>query len=356
MRIVFNGHAHIYERNRPSSPGAPVTYVTGGGGTPAPVDGACSAYDAYAIGWSPTKLKGYACGAASKPTSATQVFHFLRVTVSGQTVTVAPTDELGRTFDVQTYQYSDAVPDTVVDSSPPALTSSTGATIDFHSSLTPATFTCSLDAAAPTSCTSPVTYSGLQEGPHSVSVVAATSAGSDPTPAVASWTVNSTAPTVPAGLAANATNATSVALSWTAASDAGGVSAYDITRGGAPLATVNAPATSFTDATVAAGTTYQYAVRARDGAGNASAFSAPVSVTTPAAVPPVFTDGFESGSLSAWTSSAGLSVQGALTHSGGFAARGTTSVGNTYAKKTLPATYTKRTRASGSTCRAPPAR
>jgi hypothetical protein len=34
------------------------------------------------------------------------------VTVSGTTVTVAPTDELGRTFDVQTTSFYRGVPDT----------------------------------------------------------------------------------------------------------------------------------------------------------------------------------------------------------------------------------------------------
>jgi hypothetical protein len=124
-----------------------------------------------------------------------------------------------------------------------------------------------------------------------------------------------------------------------ASSDAGGVASYEVMRDGAPLATVNAPTTTFTDTTASPGTTYQYAVLARDVAGNPSAPSPPASVTTPAASPPVFTDGFESGNLSAWTSSSGLSVQGALTHSGSFAARATTTNGATYAKKTLPTTY-----------------
>jgi hypothetical protein len=34
------------------------------------------------------------------------VYHFLLVTVDGTQVTVTPTDELGRTFDVQTYDFS----------------------------------------------------------------------------------------------------------------------------------------------------------------------------------------------------------------------------------------------------------
>ena len=40
------------------------------------------------------------------------------MTVAGTTVTVAPTDELGRTFDVQTYSFANAIADTVIDSGP----------------------------------------------------------------------------------------------------------------------------------------------------------------------------------------------------------------------------------------------
>jgi len=75
--------------------------------------------------------------------------------------------------------------------------------------------------------------------------------------------------------------------------------------------------------------------------------STPTATQTPTSTPtagahiPVFIDGFESGNLSAWTSSAGLTVQSALVHSGTYAAQGNTTNGNTYAKKTLPATYSE---------------
>jgi len=105
VQYVFNGHAHIYERNAKQAGESFVSYVTGGGGaTLEPVSG-CHSFDAYSIGWSPTKLKGSSCGSGTPPTSASQVFHFLLVTVSGTTVTVAPTDEMGRTFDVQTTSF-----------------------------------------------------------------------------------------------------------------------------------------------------------------------------------------------------------------------------------------------------------
>jgi hypothetical protein len=105
--IVFNGHAHIYERNRRSGPGMPVSYVTGGGGAHLEPVSSCDPIDQYAIGWSySSSTHGTACGSAPRPGTIDRVFHFLLVTVDGTTVTVRPTDELGRTFDVRTYDFS----------------------------------------------------------------------------------------------------------------------------------------------------------------------------------------------------------------------------------------------------------
>jgi hypothetical protein len=107
VQMVFNGHAHIYERNTKQAGESFVSYVTGGGGSVLqPVGTAgCGSYDAYAIGWSPTKLKGYKCGAAPVPASAAAVYHYLLVTVNGNQVTVTPTNENGQQFDVITYNF-----------------------------------------------------------------------------------------------------------------------------------------------------------------------------------------------------------------------------------------------------------
>ena len=333
VNIAFNGHSHVYERNLPSAPGNPVTYITGGGGGTLEPIGPCHAFDAFGLGWSPTKLKGTSCGGAPAPTSATQVFHFLKVTVAGTTVTVAPTDELGRTFDVQTYSFANTVADTIVDSGPSNPSTSSTATFSFHSTVEPATFDCSLDGAAPLPCTSPVTYSGLADGSHSFSVSATAASGTDPTPAVSTWAIDATAPTIPGSVAATALGPNAVGLSWSASSDAGGIAGYDITRNGAVIGTAGATQTSYSDATASAATTYQYAVRARDVAGNASAYSSPVAATTPANFVP-FQNGFEAG-LTGWTSSAGLVAEASTVHSGGFAGEGNTTNGATYAKKTV---------------------
>jgi hypothetical protein len=110
VQIAFNGHAHMYQRSKTSN--GLISYLTGGGGGQLQSIGPCSAVDAYGIGWSDTRSTGNACGAAVRPTARSQVFHFLLVTVNGTSVTVAPTDSLGRTFDVQTYAFQAPPPAT----------------------------------------------------------------------------------------------------------------------------------------------------------------------------------------------------------------------------------------------------
>ena len=103
--LVFNGHAHIYDRNLPSGSGMPVAYVTGGGGAPLEPVSRCTNV-AYALGWSySSSTHGSSCGSAPRPTTIDRVFHFLLVSVNGSQVTVTPIDELGRAFDAQTYTF-----------------------------------------------------------------------------------------------------------------------------------------------------------------------------------------------------------------------------------------------------------
>ncbi|MCX4238228.1 cellulase family glycosylhydrolase [Streptomyces ortus] len=90
------------------------------------------------------------------------------------------------------------------------------------------------------------------------------------------------APTAPGTPGAAAVAATSVTLTWTAATDNVGVTAYDVVRvGGSGETTVAAATTNTATVTgLTAGTAYTFAVYARDAAGNRSARSATVSVTT----------------------------------------------------------------------------
>jgi fibronectin type 3 domain-containing protein len=204
--IAFDGHAHVYERTEPNGDGL-VTYLTGGGGAKLATVRDCKANDAYALGWSFASNVGTACGAAPVPTAPDSVYHFLRVSVDGNSVTVTPTDEMGRTFDVQTYTFG------------------SGGTAD------------------------------------------------------------SQAPSAPTNLAATASSATQVNLSWTAATDNVGVTGYDVYRDGTLLQSLGV-ATSFSDTTVTASTNYSYTVKAKDAAGNISMASNTATVTTPADATP----------------------------------------------------------------------
>jgi chitodextrinase len=87
-------------------------------------------------------------------------------------------------------------------------------------------------------------------------------------------------------LSAVAASSSQVNLSWTASTDNVAVAGYDVFRSNVQIATTTS--TRFSDVGLSAGAQYTYAIAAFDGAGNVSAQTAPVTVTTPApdAAPP----------------------------------------------------------------------
>jgi chitodextrinase len=90
---------------------------------------------------------------------------------------------------------------------------------------------------------------------------------------------DTTAPTTPAGLTAIAASDSRINLSWVAATDNVGVTGYRIFRNGSLLDTVG-NVTTYANTGLAASTTYSYAVRALDAAGNVSGLSSSASATT----------------------------------------------------------------------------
>src|SRR5207245_1602940 len=83
------------------------------------------------------------------------------------------------------------------------------ASFAFSASRAGATFECSLDGSAYATCTTPASYASLADGPHTFAVRALDADGVDATPASASWTVDTRAPTTslaggPSGLVATA--------------------------------------------------------------------------------------------------------------------------------------------------------
>ncbi|MCO5966941.1 cellulose binding domain-containing protein [Actinoallomurus soli] len=88
-------------------------------------------------------------------------------------------------------------------------------------------------------------------------------------------------PSAPAGLTVTGHTSSSVSLSWTASTDNVGVTGYEVYQGSSLAVTVSG--TSATVSGLAASTSYSFKVRAKDAAGNFSAYSATVSATTDAA-------------------------------------------------------------------------
>src|SRR5689334_13082574 len=123
-------------------------------------------------------------------------------------------------------------PQTTITNAPPTMSNSTTATLAFTSSINGSTFTCSLDGARATACTSPKTYTGLATGKHTFTAAATANGVTESSPASATWTVDTTAPAAPTKLAGNASSATSVDLTWTAGTDSNGVTRNEIRRDG----------------------------------------------------------------------------------------------------------------------------
>jgi len=166
-----------------------------------------------------------------------------------------------RTFKVDTIS-----PDTSITSTPAAMTKQTSASFSFSANET-AAFECSLDGSAFSACTSPKAYSGLSEGQHIFDAKATDAAGNaDPTPAVFSWTVDTTPPvTTEAVVDADSDNALESASVTLNATDSGsGVASitYSIDSG-TPVTVGGATAT----ATLPVGT-HSLAFFATDNVGN----------------------------------------------------------------------------------------
>jgi uncharacterized delta-60 repeat protein len=163
-------------------------------------------------------------------------------------------------------------PETFLTSAPGGSVASTSATFEFSSSEPGAFIVCSLDGAQFTGpCASPLTYTGLGQGPHTFRVTSFDSNGNtDPTPATASWVVDTAAPET------TITSAPSGSISSadaTIAFTANEPSTFECRLDGAAFAPCASPAAY----TGLAEGTHAFEVRATDGVGNVDA--TPASAT-----------------------------------------------------------------------------
>ncbi|MBT8246026.1 MAG: DUF5011 domain-containing protein [Winogradskyella sp.] len=98
----------------------------------------------------------------------------------------------------------------------------------------------------------------------------------------ATTVVDNDAPTAPTSLSASNTTQNSTDLSWNASTDNIGVSGYDVLRDGIVIGSVSGTTTNYQAVGLSANTTYAFSVKAKDAAGNESASSNVVNVTTEA--------------------------------------------------------------------------
>ncbi|MFE3871054.1 endonuclease [Flavobacterium sp. ZS1P70] len=108
-----------------------------------------------------------------------------------------------------------------------------------------------------------------------------TSVASNTANATTTGATDTVAPTAPTSLIASGTTDTATNLSWTASTDNTGVTGYDVYQGATLKATATGTTYSVTGLTAA--TAYTFSIKAKDAAGNISASSNVVSVTTSAA-------------------------------------------------------------------------
>jgi hypothetical protein len=137
--------------------------------------------------WSSTLAIPIASG-----TSAVSVYY--RDTEPGSPVITASAAGKVAATQVETITPDTAPPETAIASAPSGSIASTTAAISF-SSEPGARFECSLDGTPFVECASPASHGGLAQGAHAFEVRAIDAAGNvDPSPAGASWTVDTIAP------------------------------------------------------------------------------------------------------------------------------------------------------------------
>jgi hypothetical protein len=152
-------------------------------------------------------------------------------------------------------------PTTMITSGPTGTVASTSAAFTFTSNEQNVTFSCSLDGGAMAACTSPFSAMMLAQGPHTFAVAATDAAGhTDPTPATATWTVDTIPPTTTftQGPANGATTGPYVTFAFTVSE---GMPSCALDGGAA------APCTSPVSMNLPAGT-HTFSVSSTDAAGN----------------------------------------------------------------------------------------
>jgi glycosidase len=179
------------------------------------------------------------------------------------------TDASPATF---TWTIDTTAPSTTITSGPAALTASNAASFGFSGSENGGTFQCSLDGSAFAACTSPRSYTGLNDGSHTFAVRAIDAAGNtDANPASLAWTIDTAAPNTTLDSTPPALSNTKSASFALSSSEAGG--SFQCSLDGSAFAACDTPAhySNLADGQ------HSFAARAIDDVGNTDA--SPVTFT-----------------------------------------------------------------------------
>jgi hypothetical protein len=172
-----------------------------------------------------------------------------------------------------------APPAPVITSQPASPSNQTSATFTFSDTQTGVSFLCQLDGNGFSTCSSPASYSGLNQGSHTFSVKAQDTGGNQSGATSVTWTIDTTAPPSPVitSTPANPTAKTSASFSFS--DTEAGVNFLCQLDTGAFLACTSPKAYS----SLSQGT-HTFSVQAQDAAGNpssATTFSWTVDTTPP---------------------------------------------------------------------------
>lgn len=238
---------------------------------------------------------------ANNPTTAKQ-------SVTPQTgLVVLASDDSTRTYLHAAISLGEAPdttpPDTSIATGPAAASHETSATFTFIASEAGCTFACTLDGAAAAACVSPLTITGLEPGPHEMSIAATDPAGNtDLTPATWVWSVEEGPDTTPpqttiTSAPSGSTSSTTAFVTFVADEDA---ATFRCSLDGGRAIGCTSPLTVLD---LAVGS-HEIAVAATDPAGNTDPSPA---VAQWYVGPVLLLDGFESGDLGAggWTAVTG---------------------------------------------------
>jgi hypothetical protein len=142
------------------------------------------------------------------------------LSIGSHTFSVKAQDAAGNQSSATSFTWTidtTAPPEPVITSTPTNPTNQTGGSFSFTDTEAGVIFLCQLDGSAYSACSSPKSYSGLNQGSHTFSVKAQDAVGNQSSATSFTWTIDTTAPLKPVitSTPTNPTNQTGASFSFT---------------------------------------------------------------------------------------------------------------------------------------------